>query len=265
MYDHAQKVGNKGDVWKHFILLTVLQHLIDHRKDESTTFFYFDSHCGQGLYTLGAKGAWRSGIGQVQQNIQNLSDHPYFQILELPLATGSSYFGSWLLVNKFLQSRQISSTLELCDTSSVVAKVISTQKLDEHNGPDINFHQANGFDELQKYVDADLILIDPPYFPDADKDWKKSLQSIELLRPSGTAFLIWYPIFWMTKPANLVKAAGVPGFEVLWSEMGQKPSQNQKGCGVLAGGYSNEALRMATDQLSVLAMLLGGKYFVREP
>ena len=30
LYDHARKVGNRGDVWKHFILMTVLGRKVSH-------------------------------------------------------------------------------------------------------------------------------------------------------------------------------------------------------------------------------------------
>ena len=58
-YDHAKKVGNKGDVWKHFILLTVLRQLIEERENRSDRFRYFESHAGQGVYHLKQQGEWK--------------------------------------------------------------------------------------------------------------------------------------------------------------------------------------------------------------
>ena len=39
MYDHSSKAGNKGDVWKHFALVTVVDRL-----PSSDTFRYVDTH-----------------------------------------------------------------------------------------------------------------------------------------------------------------------------------------------------------------------------
>lgn len=264
-YDHAEKVGNQGDVWKHFILLSVLRYLIEERGDGSEKFRYFDTHAGQGLYTLGEKGEWRRGIGSILQSAQDLSEYPYFQMLEPSIGAGSLYPGSWVLVGRFLASQQVSFSLEICDTSAAVADAIRAKELDRAIQSAVSFHQADGFAQLEKHPDWDLVLIDPPYCPDAESDWKKCLEVAERLHRSGITFLVWYPVFWPTWPTKLVERACLPGFEVLWAPMGQKPSQNQKGCGMLAGGNSKRILRADTAELSTLASLLGGRLFIREP
>jgi 23S rRNA (adenine2030-N6)-methyltransferase len=264
-YDHAKKVGNKGDVWKHFILLTLLRQLTEERRSLSDRFRYFESHAGRGLYTLKEKGEWRQGIGRVTESPNLPREHPYFQILGTSITSGSNYLGSWLLVGKYLSNQRVPFRLLLCDTSQDVADAIRTEMLDKEVRSAISFHQSDGFAKLGGHAGQDLVLVDPGYHPNAERDWAKCRQAAMHLEHTGTPFVIWYPVFWPTKPTKLVRETGLPGFEVLWAPMGQKPSQNQKGCGILAGTRSEKILRAVTAELSALAVLLSGELIIREP
>ena len=46
-YNHTTKAGNAGDVWKHFILLTVADSLAD-----TGQFTYVETHSGIGKHYL---------------------------------------------------------------------------------------------------------------------------------------------------------------------------------------------------------------------
>ena len=59
---HDKKVGNKGDVWKHFILCGVADGLLQ-RHVEDLLFVYADSHCSLGNFMLPENGQWQRAIG----------------------------------------------------------------------------------------------------------------------------------------------------------------------------------------------------------
>ena len=52
-YDHARKAGNRGDVWKHAVLVA----LTDAITTDSSSFRYVESHAGAPLHDLKPGGA----------------------------------------------------------------------------------------------------------------------------------------------------------------------------------------------------------------
>jgi 23S rRNA (adenine2030-N6)-methyltransferase len=56
-YRHAFHAGNFGDVLKHIVLVTLLEHLA--QKDKP--FFFLDTHAGRGRYDLDGDAARKSG------------------------------------------------------------------------------------------------------------------------------------------------------------------------------------------------------------
>ncbi len=61
-YDHANKVGNQGDLIKHAVLYTVVKNMLD-TWPEGECFRYADTHTGHPCYVLPSGGAWMQGIG----------------------------------------------------------------------------------------------------------------------------------------------------------------------------------------------------------
>src|ERR1700733_7129628 len=114
VYDHASKVGNRGDVWKHFALLTAVASL---QRRKSERILYRESHSGRAEYVLPDKGAWREGIGRLLPTCELLANHPYFAQFGAPLRPGDTYPGSWLQVGKILSNRYARFSTELHDTS----------------------------------------------------------------------------------------------------------------------------------------------------
>jgi 23S rRNA (adenine2030-N6)-methyltransferase len=260
-YQHSKKAGNKGDVWKHFILLECVDRLLRENDDRSCTFEYWETHCGEGSYTLGPKGEWRSGIGKFLPAKGSLANHPYFRLLGAPLCPNSVYPGSWRLVGMYLENRKIPFKMYLFDISEDVANTISSDQKEDRIWPTVMFRQEEGFSALQFCGNPDLLFIDPPY--KARTDWRRcKLAGLELNK-KDTPFLIWYPVFWDTEPDRLVKEVQSPGYEVIWASMGPKPSQNLKGCGMLAGGAMGRVLEESRCQLRELAQALGGELSVR--
>lgn len=60
-YHHSRKAGNRGDVWKHAVLVA----LMDAITADSDSFRYVESHAGVPLHDLKPGGEWRHGAGAV--------------------------------------------------------------------------------------------------------------------------------------------------------------------------------------------------------
>ena len=249
-YDHAAKVGNAADVWKHFILLTALDVLV--RQRPAQRFRYFDSHCGLGVYRLGRTGEWRSGIGRVLPADGTLASHPHFRLVGTRVRAGSTYYGSWRLVAEYLRRQARNSLMRLFDISPEVAGHMKTARIGQTER--IHFEQQDGFTALAAAPDADLVLVDPPYAPDRDADLVRAVQAARLMLEHRVPFLVWYPL--LTTGNGFTAIDGTDSFEVSWDPLSKETSM--VGCGMLAGGELAVALRVASDALATLAARLGG-------
>jgi 23S rRNA A2030 N6-methylase RlmJ len=63
MYDHSNKIGNKGDLIKHFALTIAIKKMATGRE----SFSYLDVHSGRSQYDLPASGEWKAGIGKFSE------------------------------------------------------------------------------------------------------------------------------------------------------------------------------------------------------
>ncbi|MGE0640858.1 MAG: 23S rRNA (adenine(2030)-N(6))-methyltransferase RlmJ [Thermoanaerobaculia bacterium] len=254
-YDHARKAGNRGDVWKHFLLLTAFSRALLSKPD----LLYRESHAGAPKHVLGKLGEWRRGIARVLPPAADLEATPYFRQFPSPIGPGDSYPSSWSQVAEYALGQGGSITLELCDTSEEVARAVGKQ------GASIRFSRSDGFESVLNSPPADFTLIDPPYHPDSKRDWASVRSCISSLLAQQTRFLAWYPIFSHTNPSVLVQHAKLPGFEVLWHQIGPKPSQLMKGCGVVADDLTASEFTMQRQALQSLGEKLGGAFHVRSP
>ena len=75
---------------------------------------------------------------------------------------------------------------------------------------------------------------------------------------------VWYPIYWPTKPQELIDDTGMIGHELLWAEFGDKPSQNPKGCGFAYKTETQCSVEPIVDASNAVAERLGGHYSCRK-
>lgn len=59
-YDHSRKAGNRDDVWKHAVLVA----LMDAITADSDSFRYVESHAGAPFHDLQPGGEWRHAAGR---------------------------------------------------------------------------------------------------------------------------------------------------------------------------------------------------------
>ena len=260
IYQHAKKAGNPADVWKHFVLLTVLEKSISGLR--AGAFHYLETHAGAGVYPLGRLGEWRQGIGRVLPVPEPLADHPYFRYTGDCSQPGVVYPGSWRLAARLLTEHGVSYRMSLFDRAHSVRDQVRAGILAGRLPAGFEIQVRDGYKELEKSQLADLTLIDPPYRP-AQRDWLRGSLAAALLSERGGDYLLWYPIFWPTHPERLVAAAKAPAFEVHWRPMGRSPTQTLKGCGLVAGGRSASTLAAARPRLEAVAALLDGELVVR--
>jgi 23S rRNA A2030 N6-methylase RlmJ len=241
---HYRKVGNKGDVWKHFILCSVAEELIS-RHIGDRPFVYLDSHCSTGRFPLYPNSEWERGIGTLYDRDWSLSGHPYLQIERAAYADQKSYLGSWEIVRSLARLHNVSSDLRLFDMSTEVAKKLRDEK---------GFSQSDGFDAVLADTAADLSLIDPAYSEHRGADWRRTKEVGQRLLAQSATALIWYPIY--VKEHTLQALTGCSIAEVRWPANGA--NQVMRGCGVIATGAAATITFTLQDELREVAVALGG-------
>ncbi len=261
MYDHTDKAGNRGDVWKHFLLLTVLDYLLDGKDLEERPFRYTETHAGRDRYVLSRSGEWETGIGALVPRKGPLSGHPYFRYCGPDVSAGSTYYGSWLRVITHLLARKRPASLTLCDSAAPVANAVREYTRKGPRGIAINFYREDGFVRIPRMEDCDLLLMDPPYHPHVSRDLERLAKAVTAARQQASALLIWYPLQADMDAELPVNHTGLPGYRIVWG--GQ--NQGLQGCGMLAGGTAVPALENAAASLETLATLLRGEYGVSRP
>ncbi|MBN2686591.1 MAG: 23S rRNA (adenine(2030)-N(6))-methyltransferase RlmJ [Deltaproteobacteria bacterium] len=259
-YDHGEKAGNKGDVWKHVILLSVMAKILPRRP--AGEFRYFETHCGKMSYLLSPGGEWREGIGKGSNPRNDAADHPYFQLQDCPAEIGSMYRGSWSLVAAYLRRKGYPFRFTLCDTSDDVGQSVLAYA--PRPAEAIEFLCTDGFTALKRSLHRQgLIFIDPPYTPPkVTHDWKHASDMAAVLARSSLPFLIWYPLVDKDHPQMLVDNGRSPGYEVQWKRKGGKIKM--AGAGMVMGNCGSLFDSADFTFLKGMAVRLGGGFHVRE-
>ncbi len=195
-YQHSYHAGNFADVFKHIVLVALIQSLL--RKE--TAFCYLDTHAGASHSDLLGENAQKTqeftdGIQKIFQ-VNNPPDwiQPYLACVkkinptqELRFYPGSSYF-----VNSFLRSqdRMILSELHP-DNARRLKQFFAYDKR-------VAVHQQDGYQSLKAFLPPKerrgLVLIDPPY-EKADELLSLPAKIATALKRFETGiYAIWYPI-----------------------------------------------------------------------
>ena len=197
-YRHAYHAGNFADVFKHIIVVALIQSLL--RKDKA--FCFLDTHAGVGHYDLLAGSAQKSkeylgGIAKILQQDKPpplISDYIACVKKTNALApdTLQYYPGSPALVRQFLrpQDRMVLTELHADDYESL-RRVFPHDK-------QVGVHHQDGYQALKAFLPPPerrgLVLIDPPYEkPDEISDVVTALGTAVTRWDTGV-FALWYPI-----------------------------------------------------------------------
>lgn len=258
-YNHSRKAGNLGDVWKHFILVELANAIIK----RSDSFCYIESHSGAPIHELPARGEWVEGVGKVSDNTS--CDFEYISVVREWLKT-EQYPAGWVFMANELAKRFKKVEVGLFDTDDKVAATYPP--LEEKrisNSIKVNFRQQNGFEFVDKISGADLIFLDPPFYPNAESDWRLLTNVCTSLNLSHSDFVVWYPFYDSTKPQELTDRTMSFAWEVHWPPYGSERSQDLKGCGMLVSRNLIPLMRNIETTLNGMAGCMKSKLITRQP
>lgn len=241
-YRHAFHAGNFADVFKHTILLGLLDAL----RAKPAAFCYVDTHAGRGLYDLRGDEAARTG--EAADGVQRLRDAAALpaalrgyldEVMRLPANAGGElvqYPGSPLLAQARLreQDRAI-----LCELQPDEAAAL---RLALRGDARLAVHRRDGYEALGALLPPaqkrGLVLIDPPF--EAQTAEYPAIQAAlagAFPRWPGATHAVWYPVkrHDAIVPFHRWLRANAPGEDVLVAELmrhaGDSPLR-LNGCGV---------------------------------
>ena len=225
MYDHSKKIGNKGDLIKHFALTVATRELASGK----ASFSYLDVHSGRSCYDLPYSGEWQSGIGKFAAHCGNkhsLNEHlRYF--CEIQSVTDVSktrkYPGSSRIILNVLQDLGVAQIEPiLCDTNPIVCK---DNEVQFHDLPSVEIHCGNGYQKAHEVEVMGLIIIDPP---DLEDHYRPFLKLVRHCVSKGKPFISWNPLHGNVPQqtmsrnclavANFSKEQRIPSITVRWTK-----------------------------------------------
>jgi 23S rRNA (adenine2030-N6)-methyltransferase len=201
-YRHAFHAGNFADVFKHTILIGLLQAL----KEKPAPFCYLDTHAGAGRYDL--RGVEASKTGEAESGIVRLlgaqaaappSLRAYLDLIAALNLAGYSghaiaiYPGSPLIASHLLRASDRSVLCELQGEEAAALKALFAADAR------VSVHQRDGYAALAALLPPKerrgLVLIDPPFEAQEGefRALEAALKAAYARWPIGV-YAIWYPI-----------------------------------------------------------------------
>ena len=232
-YRHLFHAGNVADVFKHLVLIRVLEAL----RLKQTPFCVIDTHAGSGLYRLQAPGEFEQGIGRlwpVRPQWPQLA--AYFELLAtLNNHNGlNAYPGSPWIIRALLRPQDRAVFIERHPQEAAALR----DNLRGSRGTTIN--EADAWAALKGLVppreNRGLVFIDPPYEkPDEFEQVTRALRAAHPRWRNGQ-YLVWYPIKARRPVEKLHEAVRALGAEALAIELLTLPEdvpQRLNGSGVI--------------------------------
>jgi len=239
-YRHAFHAGNFADVFKHAILLALLDSLT--AKDKPLCCF--DTHAGRGRYALddeqAAKtGEWREGVGRLFESPEPPALlQRYVDTIRAANRDGTlrNYPGSPL---QAAQALRPDDRLVLCETQPEEATALRALFRDDRR---VHVHVRDGYAGLNALLPPPekrgLVLIDPPFEAQEGEFAiiEAALGSAHARWPNGV-YAVWYPIKAHRVIARFHRhMASGPFDKVLVAELLVRPDDSPlrlNGCGML--------------------------------
>jgi len=242
-YRHAFHAGNFADVFKHTILIGLLDALMQ----KPAPMCYFDTHAGAGRYDL--RGDEASRTGEYVEGVLRLArvtDPPpalrrYFDLLDsindgAALPEMRVYPGSPLIAACLLRAGDRATLCELQPEEAALLRTLFARDAR------IGVHQRDGYAALAAMLPPKerrgLVLIDPPF-----ETQNAEFRSIETALGNACArwptgcYAVWYPIKQreQTRPFHRW-FAGTGMKKVLVAELLRQPDDSPlrlNGCGMI--------------------------------
>ena len=195
-YRHAFHAGNISDVFKHAVLVQLVEHLL--QKDAALCVI--DTHAGQGRYDLTSEaadktGEFRAGIGRLLAEAVPPALARYAALVQTAQPTPpvlQIYPGSPALLQALLRPHDRLILMELHPEDAAVLR--REFRADAR----VHVHERDGYEGLRAFVPPrerrGFVLIDPPYeAPDEMTVLVDALADAWRRWPSGQ-YALWYPI-----------------------------------------------------------------------
>jgi 23S rRNA (adenine2030-N6)-methyltransferase len=194
-YRHAYHAGNHIDVFKHAVLVMLIEHL----RKKAKGFTVLDTHAGAGRYDLTAieaekTGEAADGIGRViGKNIPAAA--AYLDLIGALNPDGLKvYPGSPAIIAGFLRDDDCLIACELHEEE--YAKLRRAFRGD----PRVAVHHRDGYEAINAFVPfpsrRGLVFIDPPYEKDDRDAYRRVAERVNagLKKWPGGMFAAWYPL-----------------------------------------------------------------------
>jgi 23S rRNA (adenine2030-N6)-methyltransferase len=231
-YRHHFHAGNVADVFKHLILVQVLEAL----RRKETPFCVIDTHAGSGLYRLQAPGEFEQGIGRLWPvSPQWPQLDTYFALLAPYNRTGlSAYPGSPLIIRDRLRPQDRAIFIERHPEE---AEALRDNLLGSRG---ITINEADAWAAIKGLLppqeNRGLVFIDPPY--EKPDEFDQVVQALRAAYPRwrNGLYLVWYPIKArrpVEKLHDAVRALGAEALAVEFLTLSEDMPQRLNGSGVL--------------------------------
>ena len=231
-YRHHFHAGNVADVFKHYLLLQVLDAL----RAKDTPFCVVDSHAGSGLYRLKPPGEFEQGIGRlwpVRNEWPALAGY-FARVAAFSHKRLDAYPGSPLLIAGMLRAHDRAVFLERHPEEAALLR-------DNLRGrPGIAIHEADAWSMLQALVppreNRGLVFIDPPYERPEEFEQVAAALKQAYRRWRNGVYLAWYPIKARRPVERLhaaVRALGAEAYAVEFLTLPEDVPQRLNGSGAV--------------------------------
>ncbi|MBI3897999.1 MAG: 23S rRNA (adenine(2030)-N(6))-methyltransferase RlmJ [Gammaproteobacteria bacterium] len=236
-YRHIYHAGNFADVFKHLLLVRLLESF--KRKDKG--FAYLETHAGAGAYDLqaadaGKTGEYLEGIGRLwKEPIAGVEEYLAAVRAHNPNGRLRYYPGSPGIAHSLLRPQD---RMRLAECVPEECAHLQVAFADDKR---VSISCADGYTALKAWLPPPerrgLVLIDPPY--ERSDEWERLRLALAFAVdrwPTGT-FAVWYPLK-VGAPVERLKsklvAAGIR--KVLVAELNVWPMDTPfrlNGCGLL--------------------------------
>ena len=194
-YRHAYHAGGHTDVFKHAVLVLLLEHLLKKPK----AFAVLDTHAGAGSYDLTAietvkTGEAADGIGRIMgKDIPTAA--AYLDLIRRLNPDGLRvYPGSPAIIAAYLRADDRLIACELHEEEA--AKLRRAFRGDQR----VAVHHRDGYEAIKAFVPPPsrrgLVFIDPPYEKDDRLAYRRLAERMNggLRKWPGGMFAAWYPL-----------------------------------------------------------------------
>ena len=197
-YRHAYHAGNHADVLKHAVLARLIEYLA--QKDKP--FAVLDAHAGIGAYDLLGPEAsktdeWRGGVGLMAQPFSSqveavLAAYRRAMAALNPNSELRYYPGSPDIILQGLRAgdRLIANELHPQDAETLALNYVGERRLQVSVADALQAVKA----QLPFRERRGLVLIDPPYEVDDEKQRVVRMLAQGVARFATGIFVIWYPV-----------------------------------------------------------------------